>query len=118
MVADAVRPPSSVGLLAAALGLATAAVYMLTVVPSGIESDDRGPVAIYGVAALGCALLAAVGSTWLRDLGRRVVVGLAAMGFLALGLYAIGTPGMPIFVAGIAAAAASVHASDTDSDLS
>jgi hypothetical protein len=116
-MAAAVRRPSSVGLLAAALGLATAAVYLLTVAPGGIDSDDRAPTAIYGVAALACALLAAVGSTWLANLGRRLVIGMAAIGFLGLGLYAVGTIGMPIFVAGLAAAAASVHASDPDSDL-
>ena len=112
MAVDVTRSPSSNGLLAAALGLASAAVYLLTVAPGGIESDDRGRVAVYGVAALACAVLAAVGATWLFNAGRRLVIGLAAMGFLALGLLTFGTLGMAIFVAGIAAAMASVHASE------
>lgn len=111
------RPVSSNGLLAAALGLATAGIYLLTVAPDGIDVDDRGPLAFYGVAALACAVLAAVGATWLVNNGRRVVIGIAAMGFLALGLYARGTLGMAIVVAGMAAAMASVHATDPDHDL-
>ena len=111
------RSPSSNGLLAAGLGVATAATYVLTVAPGGIESEDRGPLAFYGVAAMVCALLAAVGATWLVDSVRRLVIGAAAMGFLALGVYAVGTLGMAIFVAGIAAAMASVHATDPESDL-
>lgn len=117
MAVESRRAPSSNGLLAAALGLASAAVYVLTVAPGGIDSDDRGPLAFYGIAALVCALLAAVGATWLVAGVRRIVIGVAAMGFLALGLYAMGTLGMAIFVAGIAAAMASVHATDPDSDL-